>query len=383
MNEIETKYLSPLEKIKKMIISPLSRKISFILLPTFISIIYYSFVATDQYFTEAKFSIKSHKDGAEIGLLGTVLGSSMGMADSDSRSVVDFIRSHDAVRLLDQSVHLRDMFRRPEADIVSRLPEKATFEDLVDYYLSRITATYDVHSGVTTLQVKTYRPEDSLALSKAILVISENIVNSFNRRAEEDSVRVARAELAFEEKRLIDIQARLRKFQVSNNELDPKSRSGAVQTIVAELEGEVAKETAKLRALETFMQPTAQQVVTQRERVKALQGQVEVQKGRLTGNNASSIVNTLYNYESLKFELNLVEKAYSSAVFSLETARISAQQQQKYVITVVEPHLAQEALYPKRIENILTTLIFSIIIIGILKLIINGIRDHFMTGIKD
>ena len=383
MSEIETKYLSPLEKIKKMIISPLSRKISFILLPTFISIIYYSFIATDQYFTEAKFSIKSHKDGAEIGLLGTVLGSSMGMADSDSRSVVDFIRSHDAVRLLDQSVHLRDMFRRPEADIVSRLPEKATFEDLVDYYLSRITATYDVHSGVTTLQVKTYRPEDSLALSKAILVISENIVNSFNRRAEEDSVRVARAELAFEEKRLIDIQARLRKFQVSNNELDPKSRSGAVQTIVAELEGEVAKETAKLRALETFMQPTAQQVVTQRERVKALQGQVEVQKGRLTGNNASSIVNTLYNYESLKFELNLVEKAYSSAVFSLETARISAQQQQKYVITVVEPHLAQEALYPKRIENILTTLIFSIIIIGILKLIINGIRDHFMTGIKD
>jgi len=383
MSEIETKYLSPFEKIKKFITSPLSRKISLILLPTFISIIYYSLIATDQYFTEAKFSIKSHKDGAEIGLLGTVLGSSMGLADSDSRSVVDFIRSHDAVRLLDQSIHLRDMFRRPEADIVSRLPEKATFEDLVDYYLSRITVTYDVHSGVTTLQVKTYRPEDSLALSKAILAISENIVNSFNRRAEEDSVRVAREELAFEEKRLIDIQARLRKFQVSNNELDPKSRSGAVQTIVAELEGEVAKETAKLRALESFMQPTAQQVVTQRERVKALQDQVEVQKRRLTGNNAGSIVNTLYNYESLKFELNLVEKAYSSAVFSLETARISAQQQQKYVITVVEPHLPQEALYPKRIENVLTTLIFSMIIIGILKLMINGIRDHFMTGIKD
>lgn len=383
MNDIVDRKKKILGKFKKFLKFNFLIKISPIIVPTVFSIVYFTFIASDQYFTEAKFSVKSHKDGVDVGLLGVVLGSSMGQADSDSRSVVDFIRSHDAVRLLDQSIHLREIFRRPEADLISRLSARATFEDLVDDYLSRITVTYDLHSGITTLQVKTYRPEDSLALSKEIMKISENIVNSFNKRSEEDSIRVARDELEFEEKRLINIQSRLRKFQVNNNELDPKGRSGAVQTIVAELEGEIAKETAKLRALESFMQPTAQQVVAQRERVKALQEQVEVQRKRLTGNNTNSLVNTLYDYEALKFELGLVEKAYASAAISLETARITAQQQQKYIVSVVEPHLAQEALYPKRIENIITTFVFSIIIFGILYLTINAIRDHFMTDIRD
>ena len=56
-------------------------------------------------------------------------------------------------------------------------------------------------------------------------------------------------------------------------------------------------------------------------------------------------------YEELLVEREFAEKAYVSALSTLEKARVDAAQQQRYLATFVPPSLPQEALYPRRVLN--------------------------------
>lgn len=311
-------------------------------------------------------------------MLGAILGADVTRADSDSRSIVDYVLSHDAVMALDSKLNLREMFRRPEADMIARISSDATLEEMVDYYQGKIEAIYDTHSGATSIKVRAFRAEDALAISQALLGFSEDLVNAFNRRAEEDTLRLGREEVDSNRTKFIDVRQRLNDFRRTNGELDPAQASGAALEIIAGLEAEGAKAAATLQQMQSYLSSSSAQMTAQREKLNAIRRQVQDEKKRLVGKD-SRMLGVLAQYESLILEREIAEKEYLAAVASLETARLSAQQQHNYVVTVVAPHLAEEALYPHRVQNVALIFIVSLLIFGIGKLTINGVRDHLVS----
>jgi hypothetical protein len=117
-----------------------------------------------------------------------------GMAASgqDSLAVRDYLASHDAVRRLGEKLPLIDIFRRPEADPLARLwwPNPPA-ERLLDYYQRMVAADFDTTSGITTLRVRSFRPEDSKAIAEQLLGLSEAMVNRLNQRQLADALRIA------------------------------------------------------------------------------------------------------------------------------------------------------------------------------------------------
>ncbi|OYW09216.1 MAG: hypothetical protein B7Z53_03370 [Rhodospirillales bacterium 12-71-4] len=99
-----------------------------VLLPTLLCAGYYTFYAADLYETEARILVRgrpgaSGGGGAGAGLasiLGATAGS-MRPGAEEAQAVVSFIDSLDAVTGLQRELDLPAIWRRPEADLISRL----------------------------------------------------------------------------------------------------------------------------------------------------------------------------------------------------------------------------------------------------------------------
>jgi capsular polysaccharide transport system permease protein len=350
----------------------------FIILPTFVSAVYYITIAADQYQTEALISIRSSQAAGASSLLGNFFGlGNISQSAIEANTVSQFIMSHDAVKKLDEKLNLKTIYSLPEKDYFARLPADASFEGLVEYYESMVDATFDAASGITTIKVKAFRREDAMAISTVLLRLSEELINSFNVRAEKDTLHLARSELAKAAKNLSDVRRRLTDFRVKHQEIDPTTSTVAIGSIIAGLSQEYAETSTSLSETISFMNPDSFQVEVLRKRLRALKRQINEEKRSLTGSEGS-MSGVLVEYEALTLDHELANLAYTSATGSLENARIEAQGKRSYVVPVVSPHVAEEAEYPQKIRNIFFVLIGSVLAFGIGRMMYLGVRDHVM-----
>ena len=150
-------------------------------LPTLVAGVYYFAIASDLYLSEAKFIVRSPKQ-VQTSTIGALIQSTgLARAVDDTAVVEDFIMSRDAVGKLEQQDHLREVFGRPEGDVVTRFPGilmRSDFEALFQRYAHFVSVETDHSSGVTALRVKAYLAEDAQNIAKALLGYSEGLSTS-------------------------------------------------------------------------------------------------------------------------------------------------------------------------------------------------------------
>ena len=61
---------------------------------------------------------------------------------------------------------------------------------------------------------------------------------------------------------------------------------------------------------------------------------------------------------------------------AFDNAKSEAQKKQLYLERIVQPNKPDVALEPQRLHNILASLILSLMVYGILKLLLASIREH-------
>jgi len=82
---------------------------------------------------------------------------------------------------------LRGLLSQPEGDLITRFPGiwfwRKDFEALYWTYKRFVSVEAETTSGVSTLLIKAYRPEDAQRMARALLEFSEQLVNQLNERA--------------------------------------------------------------------------------------------------------------------------------------------------------------------------------------------------------
>ncbi len=147
------------------------------------------------------------------------------------------------------------------------------------------------------------------------------------------------------------------------------------------LESQLNEARAKLASQRTFMNDDAPPIQFTHSQIEALQQQLETERSKLgKGSQGSVPTKTLssavQNYQSLLLEQEFAQKALVAALSSLERARITADQQQRYLGTFVPPRIPEEAIYPRRILNALIFSAAAFILWATGVLIVYAIRDH-------
>jgi len=348
-----------------------------VLLPTLLAAIYFFGMAAAQYVSESRYIVRARTQSA-TSLLGEALNSAgFRAASEDATAMKDFLLSHDAVDGLRQQMDLVGMFRRPEADIWARMWfDNPQSERLVDYYRTRVTAIIDSSSGITTLTVRSFRPQDSLEINRALLSLGEGLVNRLNRRIVEDTVENSRREVARGEQRITAATQAISEFRERERALDP-SRSAvlAVETI-GRLEGQLATARGELQALQNFARPNNPQVLNLQNRIQALQTQVTEERRRTSTIGTEGFTEQVAAFERLRLEAEFGGRQLTAATAGLERALADAQRQQLYLQRVVEPNLAERNRYPKRFTSVLYVFVGLSVLYGLVWLMVAGVKEH-------
>ncbi|MFZ4410552.1 MAG: capsule biosynthesis protein [Paracraurococcus sp.] len=349
-----------------------------VLLPTLLAALYLYGIAAPQFESEARFLVRGRSGGSAGGGGVAEMMQSAGFkpASEDAMGVRDYLQSHDAVAALRQRLPLVDIFRRPEADQLARLWwEAPTAERLLDYFRRMASAEYDTTSGITTLKVRSFRPEDSQALAKHLLSLSEELVNSLNRRLQEDGLRVAREEVTRAEARLTAAQLAIGEFRERERAVDPTRSAGLALDTIGRLEGALAQARAEFAEAQRFARTDNPRLLQLRNRVEALTGQIAEERRRL-GSGTDGVSQQVGEYERLSVERELARAQLASTTASLERARGDSQRQQIFLLRVVEPNLAEYARYPKSALNIIYIFACLSVLYGLAWLLIAGMREH-------
>ncbi len=353
--------------------------LAFVAAPTALGATYYLGIAADQYASESRFVVRSpHSGGGGVSGLGQVLGLASGLSNSatEAFSINDYLQSHDAVTALQRQVNLVGMFRRPEADLLARLWWKQPMaERLLHYYQSQVSVTYRQDTGITTLEVRAFRPRDALAINTALLQIGEARVNAFNKRATDDSLTVASGEVVAAEHRIEAIQHRITAFRQIQNNLDPEKAGASGMTLISGLENQLSQADAQLAQMSNSISASSPQVETLKGRIAAITGQIDAQRALLTG-HGGALAPVVADYDDLLLRRQFAQTNYNAAESALEVARENALKQQLFVVRVVEPNLPELALYPRRILMTLAIFLCSMIAFGIGRMVVAGVREH-------
>ena len=344
--------------------------------PTVLVAVYLFLIAADQYITKSKFVVRAQNTSASPSILGQGLGGlGISVTDGDTMPVNGFMTSHDAVKALQPKIDIVAMFRRPEADFLSHMESEFTAEDLLAYYQSHVNVDFDSSTGITTLRVRAFRPDDAVRIAETLLGLGEALVNDLNERARADALDLAKNEVALAERRAAKVREALTRFRDQQGHLDPGKSSALQVELVAKLEEQLAQSRTELTELRSYMKSDNPRLKALQIKIAALQDQISDEKSRLTGGK-DALAPVIGDYERLLLDQAFADREYASALVSLEAARLEAQRHHLYLTQIVRPNLPDESLYPNRWRAVATVFVGLLLSYGTGWLILAGVREH-------
>ena len=351
----------------------------FVGLPTLFATFYYGFVASPIYVSQSSFIIQApgQKATPSLSLANLVQTSGFSGGQEQTREVLQYIRSRNALKDLQNQINVRARYSDRGADIISRFPFPFTdgsFENFYKYYGSMVGANFDSDSDLAQVQVEAFTPEDAYQINSELLDLSEAFVNRLNERAEGRQVTEAEERVSQAEERVRDARVALSAYQNKQDLIDPSKQAAGALAISDTLVAEQAALKAQLQLMERVT-PRNPSIPALRNRILAIGGEIAAQSGRAVG-TPTGIASKLGDYEKLSAEQEFATQALTAAYAALEQARTEAQKQQFYLERVVNPNLPDNPELPHRLLRILIVFATSICIYFIGWMIVVGILEH-------
>lgn len=344
--------------------------------PVLLGAIYYGLIASPRYESVTSFTIQSSDSSLSgANAIQMLMANAGGSATRDVLLAIEYIESRDMLRHLMDEHGFAEHYSSDEADITSRLASDADFEDTYEYYLEHVSVEHDSASDVLTLRVQAFDAETAARLGRAILEATENRVNQLSQSQREDRISLSESELQRAEQRLAAARQELRRVQAEHGDLNPVASAEAILEIRSRLEGELAIARAELSTLTATMPHNTPEVIAARRRVSALSAQIEEQSERLAGGN-ENISAELARFEPVMIEKEFAQRAYNSALASLEMARVDASRRHRYLVRISGPSEPSQPRFPRFWYSMLTVLVLAFTILGVGTLLIASIREH-------
>jgi capsular polysaccharide transport system permease protein len=354
--------------------------IAFVLVPAFAAMVYFAFIASNQYAAETRFAVRAleadygsgDKDNSSVNFSFTLSG-------QDAFIVTSYIRSRAIIDDLGAKLDLREIFRRPEADFWARLKSDASVDELTEYWNSMVSTYIDGPSGIVTLGVRAFRQDDALAVAKAVMELSEALVNRISDRARHDSMEGAEKEVRRTYTATQAALAELHRFRDSAGFIDPAQAASEIGKLLTPLLAEKIRLESELFVATRDLDDTAPTVHALKSRIESTERQIADLKGKLTrsGDAAGETVSgSLVKFEELELARMAAEKLYSLAQADLDRARLRADRQSIYLTVFVPPSLPEDSHYPRRLAFPILIFLGLAIVWAIVAMIFASVADH-------
>jgi capsular polysaccharide transport system permease protein len=347
-------------------------------LPTTVAVVYFLFMASDIYVSEASYVIKQSDNKQSATMLGAFLETAgITTAKEDVFTVREFMLSRDALRILENNLGISKLYSSKDIDFIKRFNPfgfKSGFESLFEYYQRMVSIEFDTSAAICTLKVKAFRPEVARDISEALLFLGEGFVNELNDRARRDMINFSTQEVEMAEAASTAASLALSEYRSRQTLFDPSQQSMMQWQQISKMQTDLIEVRGQLAQLRTFAADTPY-IKALEKRNAELGKEIAAATAKITG-GSDSMVKKITEYERLSIDHQYLEKRLVVALGSLQQARSDAQRQRMYLAPISKPSLPDEAFLPQRLFDILITCIGSLMVYGTLRMLIAGTKEH-------
>ncbi|MFZ1728473.1 MAG: capsule biosynthesis protein [Albidovulum sp.] len=337
----------------------LARITVFVTLPALMAGWYFYKLATPLYATHSEFLIQQAE--AQGGLAGMFQGTQFATSQ-DSITVQSYMQSRDAMLRLDKELGYKKHFSQDFIDPLQRLEPGASNEAAYKLYKRNVKIGYDPTEGIIKMEVIAVDPIASQKFSEALIRYAEEQVDHLTHRLREDQMSGARASFEDAEKKMQAAQQKVLGLQEELGVIDPTSETNVVMGQVATFEGQLYQKNLQLQGLLDNDQPNQARVDGVKSDISRLQTLIATLRAQLTesSSGSASLARISGEMRVAAADLETRQLMLSQAMQQLETARIEANRQVRYLSMGVSPTSPDEPTYPRAFENtILAFLIFA------------------------
>jgi capsular polysaccharide transport system permease protein len=234
---------------------------------------------------------------------------------------------------------------------------------------------FDSESAIITVTLEGFEPDFARDMLAMILAESERLVNRISNQLAAEQLGFINGEIEATAIRLKLAKGQLVEFQNEFQVLDPEEQAGLVTNVIAQMAISLAEDRAELSVLSGYLDRSAPEVVTLRNRIAAKQKQIDAEKTRLTGGDKR--LNAIAaRFEELRFDVEFAHERYRLALMALEKAQIDASRKVKSLVVVARPNRPDEALYPDRPYILATLGAFLLMGFGVISVVVAAVREH-------
>lgn len=349
----------------------------FVVLPTIVLAIYYGFIASDVYTSESKFVIRSPNQRSVSGIGMVLQNIGFNASSDDSYLVRDYLSSRDAVQNLKAKLDIQTKYSAKSVDVVSRFGtiKEPTFENFYEYFNKKIKVVYDPASSISSLQIEAYTAKDAQNINEELLKMSEEVINRINNNAKNDILVASEKEVQEAQEVSAKTAEALAKYRVKNDVFNPEGQSAIVLQEISKLQDALIQtETQLTQARE--ITPENPQIKAMETRIKSLKKSIADKSKLVTGPSDISFSNRSVEYQRLQLEKELADKQLASAMATYEQSKNDFNKKQLYLERLAMPSLPDEATKPKRFKNVLSGFVFGLLLWGVVRLFVAGVREH-------
>jgi capsular polysaccharide transport system permease protein len=343
-----------------------------------LSVVYYCFIASDQYQSEARFTVRSAMAALGKDQLAKVTGIPSAKIVQDTQIVTNYIHSREILDYLEKKISIRAIYSNPSIDYQSRLKDGAKAEDILEYWEHMVTVKVSPSSGIITVSVRAFSPDDAQNILKAIILASENTVNDVNKRMWRDVIATAEANLSAATENLQTAQASLQSSRQTAGILDVASAAQLLSNLTAKIEAEKMKLEQRYNSSLVNISSEAPQMKVLRNEINSKEKQLVDLGGQLAGTSDSSksLANVSVDLSNAELNLALGQKQFASSVGTLEQVQFVSRQQLLYLDAFLQPTYPDSSEYPKRGLWIAGIAVLSLLLWATLLGILSVVRTH-------
>ena len=353
------------------------RLMFFVFLPTAIFGYYYYNFASDMYETNSEFIIQTSESPTSGGLGGLLSGTSFATVQ-DSIVVQDYLLSREAFLRLDAEHGFSDRLRAEDIDVLNRLSADATEDDAYDLFRKNVTIGYDPTEGVIRMKVIAPNPALSQAYSESLVKYAEERVDGLSQEARGDQVTDSEVRYKEAEQDMLDAQDKVLALQQRRGILSVEAEVSSQMAIINQMETELETKKFDLAEVRDNERPNPIRENVLISQIDRLEARVQELRNELT-----ETTDTTLSLAKISAELSIAQTELATrqallqqTLQQVETARIEANRQVRYLSIAIKPIAPVEATYPKKFEYTVLAFVIFLSIYIVLSLTLSILREQ-------
>ncbi len=364
-----------------------------VIIPTLMVAVYYSFFAANQYVTEFRFDLRSAstpslQTGTGSGGGAMVMGGAGGGLNPavvwDSYVIVEFIQSRALVDDLRQKIDFNGIYTNSQADFLTRLNPRAPIEKITAYWKNIADPFFNINTGIISVKVRAFTPQDSLLVAQTVLTQSEELINRMTKRARKDALQFFIQDVKHAQEQLDETSDAIQAIQTKYGLLTPRKTASLTANMRSVQEENLASLKAQYQSTLNSVGRGSPLLPIMRNQIAAAEQELDRERYKETGfkltakkgEDADAMSHILMQYEGLLREQKLREGFLVSAEASLQGARINLDRQQLYLDPFEPPAMAGMSTYPRRVRSVSIVFGFAVLAWLLICLGVHAVHDH-------